>query len=258
MSRPEQIVCGQHAVLAALQHRARDVRRLYFAPSHLAALRPVLRELAARRAVYREVSDAELERVAQSRAHQGLCAVLDAPETETVRLDDLHDWAAAPGVTLALDGVGNPHNLGAIARTAAFLGAGAILLSAEGVACVRSTSAYRTAQGGLETLPAYRSEHLASDIRTFRAAGGRVCALALALGGKQRLGDIAGLGRAAPGVLLVAGSEEHGISAEVASACGSALRIEGSLAIDSLNVGVAVGIALSWLLEASGSPRGPR
>ena len=174
MSRPEQIVCGQHAVLAALQHRARDVRRLYFAPSHLAALRPVLRELAARRAVYREVSDAELERVAQSRAHQGLCAVLDAPETETVRLDDLHDWAAAPGVTLALDGVGNPHNLGAIARTAAFLGAGAILLSAEGVACVRSTSAYRTAQGGLETLPA-DPRAVAALRRPFRPSFLRLC-----------------------------------------------------------------------------------
>ncbi len=247
MARPEQIVCGQHAVTAALQHRCRDVRRLYFAPQHLASLKPVLRELAARRAIYRELPDAELERVSGQRAHQGLVAVLDAPETETVRLDDLHDWAETPGVVLALDGVGNPHNLGAIARTAAFLGVRALLLSAQGVACVRSTAAYRTSEGGLEVLPAYRSEHLAGDIRIFRQAGGRVCALAV--GGTQKLSDLAGLGRKGPGVLLVAGSEEDGMTAEVAKACGNALRIDGSGAVESLNVGVAVGMALSWLLN---------
>lgn len=237
-------LCGRHAVLAALHHRGDRVERLYFAKAQHDAVRPFLRGLAQRRVPFRELPDDELDRVAHSRAHQGLVAVLPLPETPLTTAVLWQAWAKAPGPLLALDGVGNPHNLGAIARTAAFLGVRDLVLAEEGAASIRSTAAYRTAEGGLESLAVWRSSDLARDLGLLQAAGG--LAVALAVGGTL---DLATLRQRGPrGLVLVAGAEEDGLRPAVAQACRAAVRIEGTDAVQSLNVGVAVGMALSWLV----------
>ena len=162
--RGEQTLCGWHAVQAALVHRPDAVLRLFFAERHQAVLGAVLHQLAAGRRIYRRVGDEELERLAGSRAHQGIVAILRAPVMAWSEAPWLQELARAPGVTLALDGVGNPHNLGALARTAAFLGARGLLLSEQGAEAIASTAAWRTAEGGLEVLPVRRSRDLAGDI----------------------------------------------------------------------------------------------
>jgi TrmH RNA methyltransferase len=194
---------------------------------------------------YRLVSAEELERASGSRAHQGVCAVLAAPQLPVASLAQLRAWASEPGVWLALDGVGNPHNLGAIARTAAFLGARGLWLDASDAAPVTSAAALRTAEGALETLPVWLMDGLPAGLQAVQQAGGSVAALclqdAVALGSWQPPRDRA--------VVLVAGAEEHGVSPAVRRACATAVRIPGSAAVDSLNVGVAVGVALArWLV----------
>ncbi len=240
----EQTVCGLRAVQAALQKRPDRVRRLFFSAEHSRSLQPILQELAKRRAIFRELPAAELDRVAGSRAHQGLVAVLDAPEVPVLAREAVEHAARQPGVTLLLDGVGNPHNVGAIARTAAFLGVQALWLTAEGAETVRSAAACRTAEGGLEYLPVAACHNALAVVRAYVQAGGH--ALALAVRGEKSLAEL-GQYRGKP-VLLVLGSEETGLDPAVEAACSLRLRIAGTDAVESLNVSVAAGIALAALV----------
>ena len=240
----EQVLCGQRAVLAALQMRPNALKRLYFASERSRELQPILAELAQRRAIFRQLSAEELDRVAGSRAHQGLAAVFDLPEVPLLSREAVRRAATRPGVTLLLDGVGNPHNLGAIARTAAFLGVRALWLGGDGVTSVRSAAAYRTASGGLEHLPAFACHDALAVVGAFQEAGGM--ALALTVHGDKNLIDLA-VFRAKP-VLLALGSEENGLDPAIEAECGQKVRIPGAGGVESLNVGVAAAIALAALL----------
>jgi TrmH RNA methyltransferase len=244
VSRDDQTLCGWRAVLAAIDQRPDALRKLYYDPARLPALRPILRELAARRVPYREVAAEELERISHSHAHQGVVAILALPPLPLTTEATLQAWATQPGVDLVLDGVDNPHNLGAMARTAAFLGVRALLLGEHGAAAIRSAAANRTAEGGLEHLPVWRSGDLVQDILRFQALGGH--AVALAVRGAVPLRAF----RSRPGqsLWLVAGSEEAGLRPEVERVCHKKVRIEGTGKVESLNVGVAVAIALARLL----------
>ena len=244
VSTRDQTLCGLRAVHAALRARPEQVRRLFFAAEHARDLQPVLAQLAKRRAIFRELPDEELDRVAGTRAHQGLVAVLDTPDVPTLARAEVVIAAQNPGITLLLDGVGNPHNVGAIARTAAFLGVRALWLTAEGAATVRSAAACRTAEGGLEFLAVAACHDALAVVRAYVHAGGQ--ALALAVRGEQTLADLAQLRGHA--VLVVMGSEETGLDPAVEAACSLRVRIPGTDAVESLNVSVAAGIALAALV----------
>ncbi len=243
----EQTICGLRAVQAALRQRPDRVRRLFYSAEHSQSLQPVLAQMAKRRGIFRVLPPEELDRVAGSRAHQGLVAVLDAPEVSVVTREIVAQTARVPGLTLLLDGVGNPHNVGAIARTAAFLGVRAMWLTADGAACVRSSAACRTAEGGLEYLPVAACHDALAVVQAYVHAGGQ--ALALSVRGDKTLADLAQF-RGQP-VLLVLGSEEAGLDPAVEAACTLRLRIAGTGAVESLNVSVAAGIALATLVQPS-------
>jgi TrmH RNA methyltransferase len=243
MTTREQTLCGLRAVQAALAQRPGDVRRLFYSADHAKSLQPILAELAKRRAIFRALPAEELDRVAGTRAHQGLVAVLDAPDVALLSREDVVSTARQPGITLLLDGVGNPHNVGAIARTAAFLGVHGLWLTAEGASTVRSAAACRTAEGGLEHLAVSACHDARAVVQAYVAAGGH--ALALAVRGEKTLAELGAYrGKA---VLLVLGSEEEGLDPAVEAACSVRARIVGTDAVESLNVSVAAGIALAAL-----------
>lgn len=238
-----QTITGYRAVRAALDHRLSDVERLFYATEHAQVLRPILKKLAEKRITFRELPAAELEKAGGGRAHQGLVAVLRWPEVPTLTRDMVIAAAQVPGVTLLLDGVGNPHNLGAIARTAAFLGVSALWLPGESADTMRSAAVYRTAEGGLESVPVLAGPEPLKVVQAFVGAGGT--AVALSVRGRGHLADLTALRGQA--VLLVLGSEEFGLERDVESACSVHVRIAGTDRVESLNVGVAAGIALAAL-----------
>ena len=244
MQAREQTICGLRAVQAALKMRPDRVRRLFYSAEHARPLQPTLAILAKRRAIFRELPADELDRVAGTRAHQGLVAVLDAPDVPKLSREAVTLTAQQPGVTLLLDGVGNPHNVGAIARTAAFLGVRSLWLTAEGAETVRSSAACRTAEGGLESLDVSVVHDARAVVQAYAAAGGH--ALALAVRGEKTLADLTTY-RGQP-ILLVVGSEENGLDPAVEAACTLRARITGTAAVESLNVSVAAGIALAAVI----------
>lgn len=231
---PDDRICGLNAVAALFARRVADVNRLHYAEAQKAAAGPFCALLARRRLPYRMLPPDELERVAGTTHHGGIVAL--ATPRPIPELDVLHP--PREKLLLALDGVGNPHNLGAIARSAAFFGVPALLLHDTADQAFPSDAAYRVAEGGLDQLDLYRTRDLPATLRALEPHYRTVAATLT-----EDAVPLEALPRDRP-VLLVMGNEEFGLLPEVAAACRRRVRIGGGGALQSLNVAQAAAILL--------------
>lgn len=231
---PDDRVCGLNAVSALFARRPGDVIRLYYGEALKEQAGPLCAALARRRLPYRMLPPDELERVANTVHHGGIVAIA-APRP----IPEL-DPANPPRhkLLLALDGVGNPHNLGAIARSAAFFGVPTLLLHDTADQAFPSDAAYRVAEGGLDALDLLRTLDLPAALRAlepfYRTVAATLEPDAVPLEALPR--DRA--------VLLVLGNEEFGLLPEVRDACRRRIRIAGRGPVQSLNVAQAAAILL--------------
>ncbi len=197
-------------------------------------------ELAAGRGVpVLEAGAAELDRLTGSALHQGLA--LRVRPYEYAHPDDLLARAADAGqlpLIAALDGVTDPRNLGAVVRSAAAFGAHGVVVPARRSAGV-TAGAWKASAGALARLPVARAANLARALQSYRDAG--VFVAGLDAGGDTAIRD---LDLATAPLVLVTGSEGRGLSRIVAQACDALVRIPIAAATESLNAGVAAGIAL--------------
>lgn len=230
-------ICGLQPVAALFDRRAADVQRLFYLP----ALREVVGNhcgvLAKARRPYRMVEAEELEKIAGTPHHGGVVAVARP------RVPAILDFANPPRerFLLVLDGIGNPHNLGAIARSAAFFGVKAMLIG-EGLGhAMPSDAAYRTSEGGLEYLDLYRTRDLPRALVAMEPLY-RTVASSLGRGAMP----LAELPRDRP-IALVLGNEENGVSPRVLEVCRRQVRIIGSGRVQSLNVAQAAAVLLQAL-----------
>ncbi len=231
---PQQIISGIHAVTALFRRRPADIARLFFTAECRYETGPFTAELARRRRPYRELPPDEMARAAGTTHHGGIAAVAEARPIPFLN-------TAEPPKTkllLVLDQVANPHNLGAIARSAAFFGATTLLLHETRAAAMPSDAAWRTAEGAFEYLDLYRTRDLA------RCLGALIPHFRLAA---ATLGPTAApfttLPRDRP-LALVLGHEEHGITPPVLAVCRREIRISGAGHIQSLNVAQTAAILL--------------
>ena len=133
---------------------------------------------------------------------------------------------------------GNPHNLGAIARSAAFFGVGALLLHETPLQAMPSDAAYRVAEGGLEHLAVYKTRNLRKALLAldphYRTVAATLTADAVPLSTLPRDRPVA----------LVLGNEERGVGFEALETCRRRVRIDGRGAVQSLNVAQAAAVLL--------------
>ena len=236
--RGELRLYGVNAVREVFARRPQALRKLYLDEARLDGFRDVLKWCAANRVGYRIVSGEDLRRLAASSHHEGVVAdVARAP------MPALHEWlaqlAAGPACLLWLDGVGNPHNLGAILRSAAHFGVAGLLLPGSGELQL-SGAAARVAEGGAEHVPLARlSADAGADLEALRAAG--FTTVATLVGGG---GDLFAT-RLPPRVVYVMGAEQDGMDRGLASRCDLRLSIPGSGAVESLNVASATAVLLA-------------
>jgi RNA methyltransferase, TrmH family len=155
-------ICGFEAVSALFARRPADVLRLFYGEALRGRVGPSAPP-------YRMLPPAELTRAAGTSRHGGVVAVAWPRPVPTF------DAARPPLVPLllVLDGVGNPHNLGAIARSAAFFGVGVVLLREGAGQAKLSGAAYRTAEGGMEHLELYRAADLAACLGALKPVTAR-------------------------------------------------------------------------------------
>jgi 23S rRNA (guanosine2251-2'-O)-methyltransferase len=186
-----------------------------------------------------EAGLAELDRLTGGALHQGLALRVRA--YDYAHPDDLLARAADAGelpLIAALDSVTDPRNLGAIVRSAAAFGAHGVVVPARRGAGV-TAGAWKASAGALARLPVARAANLARALQSYRDAG--VFVAGLDASGQTAIRD---LDLATAPLVLVTGSEGRGLSRIVAQACDVLVRIPIAASTESLNAGVATGIAL--------------
>jgi TrmH RNA methyltransferase len=229
-------VHGMAAVLAVLSRRPEDVLRIQHTKAARLPLAEALREAASRRIAYNEVTDEELAELSGAAHHEGVCALIRPRSAPT--LETLVRRASPNGVVLALDGVDNPHNVGAVLRSVAFFGAAGLLV-ADPTRKALPPSAVRIAEGGAEHAPVVHVPLLAPALHALRERG------LVIVGTDSHDGlPLAALKWPARSVLVL-GAERAGMTADVRASCELVTCIEGSGAIESLNVAVAAGVLLA-------------
>jgi TrmH RNA methyltransferase len=234
---PELRLHGLNAVRAAFARRPEALRKLYLAEARIPQLQPLLKWCVAHRIGYRVVADEDLRKLAASSHHEGVVA--DVLREEPVALTTwLRDLPAGPACAVWLDGIGNPHNLGAILRAAAHFGVAAVLLPKQSTLAL-SGAAARVAEGGAEAVPFVRLGRDDNAIAQLRGAGFTLAATVVR-GGADLFATT--LPRR---LVYVLGAEGEGMDAGLAAACDLRLSIPGTGAVESLNVASATAVLLA-------------
>ncbi len=237
---------GRHAVEAALANPARIIRRAIALNETAAEARALLAASRAETpAAGLEVIDRrEFERLLPPGAvHQGL-----ALAAEKLAEPDLATFMAAlpqdktPRIIVVLDQVTDPHNVGAILRSAAAFGALAVLVTEHGAPAVTGALA-KAASGALEAMPLLRVANLARALEQIKQAG--FWSLGLEEKASQTLGELDLPAR----IALVLGAEGSGIRRLTREHCDFLGRLPTRGAMASLNVSNAAAVALYVLSQ---------
>ena len=246
-----QTLFGMKACLAMLEHRPQDLIRLYHAKNMRRHLRGMLAWAAARHIPYRELDAEGLQKVASTAHHEGIVAVcrplryreLSLESASEATRDIGNESGRGGALWVALDGVANPHNLGAIMRSCAFFGAAGLLAGGAAPGEKVNAAALRVAEGGAEHLALHGAPELAEALGILREGG--FALIGLETGGAPTLAQALHRHPPQKALALVLGAEQDGLSRAARRACGTVCHLPGEGAMSSLNVSVAAGVALA-------------
>jgi 23S rRNA (guanosine2251-2'-O)-methyltransferase len=256
---PSDLVWGRHSSLAVLEggrpvHRVWCTPEMRFSPRFL----QLLREAKASGVLVEEVTWARLGQISGGAVHQGI--VLQPAAAETLDLTSLIEGCGALGeapLLMAVDGLTDPHNLGAILRSAEALGAHGMVLPQRRNAGLTGSVA-KVAAGALEHLPVARVVNLNRSLETLKQEGYRV--IGLAEEGSVTLEEANLEGP----LVVVTGSEGDGLSLLTRRNCDQLVRIPLRGATPSLNASVATALLLyeiarrGWMAGLQGTAPAPR
>ena len=235
-----EVIVGRNALVEALRAGV-PVTHLYFSERIDTddRVREVLKTAANRGIPLLEAPRQELDRISGGAVHQGLVA--QVPPYDYAHPDELLErayTAAETPLIVALDGVTDPRNLGAVVRSAAAFGAHGVLVPQRRSAGM-TAAAWKASAGAAARLPVAQARNLTRALDAYRSAGVFVVGLSA-----DADVELAGIDVAADPLVLVVGSEAKGLSRLVAASCDLKARIPMAPGTESLNAGVAAGIAL--------------
>lgn len=239
MKSAEQVY-GLHAVAALLASRPASIKKLIVADAAAdRQLAPLLEQAVAAGIAIQKVARRELDQSVPGGRHQGIVAVV-REATRGINERELPNFLAAltePAFLLVLDGVQDPHNLGACLRTADAAGVDAVIMPQDRAVGITSV-VHKVACGAVESVPIFSVTNLARTLRQLRDAGiwiyGASGEAGQGLYGSDLLGPIA----------LVLGSEGKGMRRLTREHCDHLLAIPMAGQVESLNVSVAAGVVL--------------
>lgn len=235
-----EVVVGRNAVVEAL--RADVPATAVYVDARVDAddrVREVLRTASARGLPLLEVTRPELDRLAPGAVHQGVA--IQVPPYAYADIRDVVEAARDAGrvpLVVALDGVTDPRNLGAVLRSSAAFGADAVLVPERRSAGV-SAAAWKVSAGAAARVPVARATNLVRALDDLKDRGCFVVGLDAA--GATPVG---GLELSCSPLVLVVGSEGRGLSRLVRETCDLLAAVPIESATQSLNAAVATGIAL--------------
>ena len=231
-----RILVGFHAVTARLRQRPDSVREVHVAAGrHDQRMRDLVERAKAAGVAVHVVDERRLSELARDARHQGVVAGVDASLPHVTLAEVLED-AREPPLLLVLDGVTDPHNLGACLRSADAFGAHALVVPKDRAVGVNATVA-KAASGAADTVPVVGVTNLARALREMKEAG--VWIVGADAGGESLFTA------ALEGPLAwVLGAEGAGLRRLTREHCDRIVGIPTTGTVDSLNVSVAAGICL--------------
>jgi 23S rRNA (guanosine2251-2'-O)-methyltransferase len=233
-----QLVCGLNAVLAALRAHPERVEELWLAAERGDARTRAIADAAhAADIAVHSATRKELDRLAAGVRHQGVVAYYRAPARQVGDWHAVLDGVQGPPLLLVLDGVQDPHNLGACLRSADAAGAHAVFVPKDNTAPL-SAVARRAAAGAAETVPLVAVTNLARTLAELKERG--VWIYGADQEAEQSLSQTDLKGPAA----MVLGGEGTGLRRLTREHCDVLVRIPMTGTVGSLNVSVAAGICL--------------
>jgi len=244
MNRKQTVIFGIHAVESALKQRPRDIRVLQLVEGRDDRRLNALADLARNQGVSIErVSKDTLKEMSLGR-HQGAVAVMAGASIGGAKKElleaDLPELIAqqdGPGLWLVLDGVTDPHNLGACLRSADAAGVTAVLIPKDKSADITPVVS-KVACGAAETVTLVKVTNLARALETLKQAG--VWVYGMAGEAEQTLYDVDLRGS----VAIVMGAEGDGLRRLTRETCDGLVKLPMLGSVSSLNVSVATGVSL--------------
>jgi len=252
-NRDEMRVYGINACLAVFAQRPHDLRKVYLLQSRIPDFKAVLAWCVQRKLGYRVVENADLDKLTASQHHEGVCFEVRrrVPMSLTALLQKL---APRKNALLAwLDGVGNPHNFGAVLRSAANFGVDGVLLSGDAT-LAESGAALRVAEGGADAVPLARIAHGEDAFGALRNAGFAIAATV------PREGEMLFGARLPPRLVFALGAEGEGLSRGLIDRADLHVSIPGTGAVESLNVAASAAVLFGeyWRQRNAAATRPPR
>ena len=242
-------VFGLHAVAALLEHEPGRVTRLWVLASRKDARLNRLVDLARKRGVpINESTRVELDSLAEGARHQGVVAAY-AGESAPLGEADLERLLDAvqegPALVLVLDGVQDPHNLGACLRTADAAGAHAVVAPRDRAVGL-TPAVLKVASGAAESVPFVQVTNLARTLRALKDRGLKVVGAAGEAEQSVFAADLSGP------LARVMGGEGGGLRRLTREQCDALVRIPMAGAVESLNVSVAAAVCLYEVVRQRG------
>lgn len=236
----DDVIHGLHAVMAALKYEPEQLRGLWVERQRRdARMQAVLDEAAGHGVAIHPVDRAELDRLSGGARHQGIVAqlALRPRHYDEADVPELLAAAREPALLLVLDGVQDPHNLGACLRSAAAAGAHAVIAPADRAASLNAT-VRKVACGAAEITPFIAVTNLARMLRSLQEQGVWIVGAA-----GEAEASVYQVDFTVP-TALVLGAEEKGLRRLTRDVCDRLARIPIARSMESLNVSVAAGIFL--------------
>ncbi len=232
-----QVLFGFHAVGVRLRVAPKSVLELHVDASRRdARMRQVVERATAAGTRIVESDDGRLQALAATSRHQGVVARVE-PLPQSHSLDDTLDAVAGTPLLLVLDGVTDPHNLGACLRVADGAGASAVVAPKDHAVGLNATVA-KVASGAAETVPYFMVTNLARTLNELKERDIRI--VGTTEDAPRSIYDIDLRGP----VAFVLGAEDRGLRQLTAKTCDELAHLPMHGAVESLNVSVAAGICL--------------
>ena len=245
----ELAVCGFAAVKKLEKNHPEKITRLFFTEDVAPKFGGLCKKLAKAHGIYNQKPAAELEKLCGSVHHQGVVAMIQAPEILPLDSNITDSWIQNCENAVLLDRIGNANNFGAIIRSAAFFGIKNIIIPLDESQSSITTSSYRVAEGGMEYVNIYSVK---SSERLLQALSQKVLRIGTSLDAKKPVSFLKQAVNSTPKkpVLVVLGNEEHGISDSIKKNCDELVIIPwagmnngvSQSSVDSLNVAQAASI----------------
>ncbi|MBL7664077.1 MAG: hypothetical protein JNM93_03000 [Bacteriovoracaceae bacterium] len=234
--KSEMNIVGVHAVLSAFKQRPNELIKIHLTKELLKTMKPVVDYCVKNKLAYHIVEAEKVEKISRSTHHEGVCALFVKPELYT--LSEYLKKLPAKCLVVALQGVKNPHNLGAIMRIAAHFGVDALMVNESEQ--LFSSAAFRTAEGGGEGLKFIFEKDFMKSIELFKKNQFELYATS------SHSGALSLYKTQFPNrVVIFMGEERYGLSPELLKKIPKSLVIPGTGLVESLNVASATSVILS-------------